>query len=474
MKLEPADLEAYLARPTALEPILRRLLAGRPAPVIFDVGGCEGEDSIRYARFFPHARVFTFEPLPENQELIRKNLARYPVPNVELVPCALSDRRGEATFHVSSGRPPELFAGEAWNYGNKSSSLLSPAAAAPMHGWIEFKSTITVPCITLDEFCAERGLTEVDFIHLDVQGAEHLVLAGAERLLPQIGAFWLEVASQELYRGQKLRGEIESFMARHQFAFAFGEDRGAEGDQFYVNLRKPGHRAWLASHRRRVVQLRLQSRVSGGLRRLGLFQFFYDWRRTFRLARTDRRELAAWRQRGRTGIPPGAVKRALLLATARRHGLRVLVETGTFYGDTLFKLRRKFDRLYSIELDPQLHERAQRTLGHLPHLGLRQGNSATQLAQLLPELTEPALFWLDAHFSAGPTARGEKETPIEEELLLLLRRPPGQNAVLIDDARLFDGTRDYPTLERLRSLIAQHRPAASVELREDVISIHPV
>jgi FkbM family methyltransferase len=474
MKLEPADLEVYLATPNALQPVLRRLLAGQPAPVIFDIGGCEGEDSIRYARLFPQARVFTFEPLPENQELIRKNLARYPAPNVELVPFALSDRRGEATFHVSSGRPPELFSGEAWNYGNKSSSLLSPAAAAPMHGWIEFKQTITVPCLTLDEFCAERGLTAIDFVHLDVQGAEHLVLAGAERLLPQIGALWLEVANQELYRGQKLRGEIESFLAQRQFAFAFAEDRGAEGDQFYVNLRKPGHRAWLAAYRRRVTQLRLQGRAAAALRRLGLYQLFYDWRRASRLARQDRRELAAWRRADRPVPPPGAVKRAFLLAAARRHGLRVLVETGTFRGDTLFKLRHKFDRLYSIELDPKLHARAQATLGHLSHLSLRQGNSATQLAQLLPELAEPALFWLDAHFSAGPTARGEKETPIEEELLILLRRPPGRNAVLIDDARLFDGTRDYPTVERVRSLIAQHRPAASVELREDIISAYPV
>ena len=122
----------------------------------------------------------------------------------ELVPLALSDRAGEATFHVSSGRPPDLFAGENWNYGNKSSSLLVPAATGPMHGWIEFKEAITVRTGTLDDFCAQRGLARIDFIQMDVQGAEQLVLAGAAAMLPRITAIWLEVSAREHYRGQAL------------------------------------------------------------------------------------------------------------------------------------------------------------------------------------------------------------------------------------------------------------------------------
>jgi len=48
---QPAvNLDSYLAQPSPVQPFLRRVLAHRQAPVIFDIGACEGEDSIRYGR----------------------------------------------------------------------------------------------------------------------------------------------------------------------------------------------------------------------------------------------------------------------------------------------------------------------------------------------------------------------------------------------------------------------------------------
>jgi FkbM family methyltransferase len=272
MTAAPADLGPYLAEPNAVEPVLRQLFDRRSRLVIFDVGACEGEDSIRYARLFPQARIFAFEALPQNQALIRENLARYGVKTVELVPIALSDRSGEAAFHISSGQPPAPFAGKHWNYGNKSSSLLPPAGAEPLFGWIEFKETITVKCSSLDDFCSQRGLDRVDFVHLDVQGAESLVLDGAVRLLPTIRALWLEVATRRLYRGQKLRAEIEQGMRQRGWVLVLDEGNGAEGDQLYVNPREFRPRLWLAWWRLRLAQLRWQGSVADALRRAGLFR----------------------------------------------------------------------------------------------------------------------------------------------------------------------------------------------------------
>ncbi len=246
----PGDIQAYLAIPNEPEMALLRLYDIKASPVILDIGSCEGEDAIRYARRFPKARLFAFEPLPANQALVRANLTRYAVPNVELIPMALSDRAGEAVFHLSSGKPPEAFAGTEWNYGNKSSSLLPPARTAPMHGWIEFKDKITVPTGTLDDFCTSRSLKRIDFIHMDVQGAEHLVIAGAQRMLPATTAVWLEVSDQELYSGQMMRGEIERLMRQHGFTLAFEVRREIEGDQFWLNTRHP--RTWFDLARRRL------------------------------------------------------------------------------------------------------------------------------------------------------------------------------------------------------------------------------
>jgi FkbM family methyltransferase len=236
------DLTQYLAKPTEVELELIRLFKPSKALTFFDVGACEGEESVRYARRFPKARIFAFEPLPANQQLVRENFSRFAIGAAELVPIALSDRRGKAVFHVSSGRPSEEFAGPNWNYGNKSSSLLAPTTGEPMYGWIEFKETITVRTDTLNNFCRERDVSHIDFIHMDVQGAEHLVLAGASTILPRVTALWLEVFDQQLYQGQLLRPDTEHLMRAHGFALALETRRKIEGDQLYVNRRIP--RTW--------------------------------------------------------------------------------------------------------------------------------------------------------------------------------------------------------------------------------------
>jgi FkbM family methyltransferase len=258
---QPADLTAYLAEPTEAEREFRRLFRTDEPLVICDIGACEGEDSIRFARLCPRARVFAFEPLPANQALVRANFARYAVPNARLVPFALSDRTGEATFHVSSGRPPELFAGENWNYGNKSSSLLAPVSDRPMHGWIEFKESITVPTRTLDDFCAAEGLDHIDFIQMDVQGAEHLVLAGATHMLPRITAIWMEVSRREHYQGQMLDRDLARGMRAHGFRLCYQTYRGndsGEGDHLYLNLRHPRTWPYLATRRLRAFAGRVK------------------------------------------------------------------------------------------------------------------------------------------------------------------------------------------------------------------------
>lgn len=151
--------------------------------------------------------------------------------------------------------------GGDWNYGNKSSSLLPPASQEPMHGFLRFETAIDVHCETLDQFCQARGVSRIDFLHMDVQGAESLVLQGATHTLPRVVAIWLEVANQELYRGQKLRAEMERYMRSRHFALTFYHDYGAEGDQLYVNLRTVRGALFAAAFRvfRLVRRLRAKS-----------------------------------------------------------------------------------------------------------------------------------------------------------------------------------------------------------------------
>ena len=232
------EIEKYLSRKTFPEIELPKIFNRDDRLVIFDIGACEGEDSIRYARLFPNSRIFTFEPLPENQSLVQKNFLRYGIQNASLEAYALCDRNGESDFFVSSCKPPHLWEGEEWNYGNKSSSLLKPEPNASVD-WLEFKKKITVRCRKMVSFCDENQIKQINFIHLDVQGAELLVLKGASNLLCKIDCIWMEVGEKPEYRGQALRAEVDKYMQENGFCLVHFQTDGQWGDQFWVNPRNP-------------------------------------------------------------------------------------------------------------------------------------------------------------------------------------------------------------------------------------------
>ena len=107
-----------------------------------------------------------------------------------------------------------------------------------------------------------------------------------------------------------------------------------------------------------------------------------------------------------------------------------------------------------------------------PNVTILQGDSGEVLRGLLPRIDRPALFWLDGHFSDADTARSALITPIRTELDHILAHPLARrHVILIDDARLFNGEDDYPTLESLNAVLARAGfPACRVQ--DDIIRIH--
>jgi hypothetical protein len=188
----------------------------------------------------------------------------------------------------------------------------------------------------------------------------------------------------------------------------------------------------------------------------------------------DRWAVRSWRRRGEPVPPPYALKRRTLREYAGRFGLRTLVETGTFYGDTSFALRNDFERIVSIELDRTLYERAKRRLQPYKQITVLQGDSGKVITRVMKEISQPVLFWLDAHYSGGITARGEIDSPIFAELDVILAHPIKNHVILIDDARDFTGKDGYPTLPQLREYLMRKRPDLNLEVRHDVIRIHQV
>lgn len=228
------DREKYNEQELPIKAELQVLFGNQKDTVIFEIGACEGEDSIKYAKLFPKGNVYSFEPLPNNVMLIKQNLSKHEISNVKVVDVALSDKKGTAKFHVSQGKPTGV--GEVnWDFGNKSSSLLKPEKHLELTNFISFDQKISVVTDTIQSFCTDNNISRIDFIHMDAQGAELLILKGAKGFINNIKAIWLEVAEVELYKNQPLVGDIYKFMLDNNFVLIKNEIEGFAGDQLYIS-----------------------------------------------------------------------------------------------------------------------------------------------------------------------------------------------------------------------------------------------
>jgi hypothetical protein len=194
----------------------------------------------------------------------------------------------------------------------------------------------------------------------------------------------------------------------------------------------------------------------------------HPWLRPF----TERRILKKWDQAGRPIPATPLVKQTIIKDYQRRFGLRVFVETGTFAGEMIDAVLGRFDRIYSIELDDRWHARAIERFRARSEVTLLHGDSGQRLPEVLAQVAEPALFWLDAHYSGPITARGLLDSPIVQELDAIAAHPIRNHVVLIDDMRDFNGTAGYPEAAALVADLRAKHPDDLVEIRDDVLRWH--
>jgi hypothetical protein len=147
--------------------------------------------------------------------------------------------------------------------------------------------------------------------------------------------------------------------------------------------------------------------------------------------------------------------RALVTRLQAQFDLEAFVETGTFRGDTTVWAAGVFPRVHTVEAQPEIFRQTALRLAAFPNVQPRNTDTRTFLHELIPQLTRPALFWLDAHWCGSPQTHGAAdECPLMGELREIAASPIS-HFVLVDDARLF-----------LAPPAAPHDPSAWPSLRE--------
>lgn len=134
--------------------------------VVYDVGANIGFFALLAARLVgPAGKVFAFEPVPANAQLVRSNAAANHLAQLKVIEAAVADE----------GKRMQLALAE-----HAGGAMLSRAGQPP-----DAKGRITVDVVTLDDMVLGSRLPAPDFIKLDVEGAESLALSGMSRVLSE-------------------------------------------------------------------------------------------------------------------------------------------------------------------------------------------------------------------------------------------------------------------------------------------------
>lgn len=186
-----------------------------------------------------------------------------------------------------------------------------------------------------------------------------------------------------------------------------------------------------------------------------------------------KKKYAIWQRQGMGEAMPNYGKQRTVIEYIKRFKPQVFIETGTYKGKMVYAVMPYIDNIYTIELSEFHFERAQNRFAGYPNIKIIQGQSGEILPKVLVNIEKPCLFWLDAHWSEGSTAKGQTNTPILQELQCILdHRRAEEHVILIDDARLFLGKDEYPTLEAMEQSVLAVHPRWIFEVKDDIIRTH--
>ena len=127
-------------------------------------------------------KVISIEPNPAALAYLKVNIALNECSNVTVVPKAVSDRRGYAKLKI-----PDVI---EWGFISGGSSIV----------WdFEEAFEVKVEMDTLDSVLEEVGVDSVDVLKIDVEGAEGLVVRGAEKALKEAKAVLIEIWPENMW-----------------------------------------------------------------------------------------------------------------------------------------------------------------------------------------------------------------------------------------------------------------------------------
>jgi FkbM family methyltransferase len=180
--------------------VIQKTLSNKKNLIIFDIGGCNFHDSLYLKHHFPNSEIYSFEPNEENLKIHRHKADQN---GIFVVPVAVSNINDTTTFYNSTSH-------------DGAGSTLKPVVKKGTtegiyHDGVYYNMDgYQVQIVRLDTFCEINNIDHIDYLHIDVQGAEKFVIEGLGKLRPYF--IFAETCEFETYESGTTTEQFDFYM----------------------------------------------------------------------------------------------------------------------------------------------------------------------------------------------------------------------------------------------------------------------
>ena len=196
-------------------------IIGKNAKIILEIGGHYGEDTLRFYKYFPNSKIYTFEPDPRNIKILKKMCNN--IDNINIIENAVSDVEKELSFYMAYTdfnnklQDKYKYIGlndyKKLNLNNSGSSSLKKSNRKDLINSKEIK----VKSIKLDDWYNDnKDIDIIDFLWIDVQGAEKEVIKGSKNMLDKVKFIQMEYGETS-YEGGLNKEDTYAMMINYNF-----------------------------------------------------------------------------------------------------------------------------------------------------------------------------------------------------------------------------------------------------------------
>lgn len=172
-----------------MSPVKGYVLHNQPKPgdIVIDAGAYPGDYSIWASRKIgPEGRIICFEPDTKNRKVLRKNLEKKALKNFIIVPKGLWDENTILKLKNSDG----------------------------LHTQLDLEvGDEEIEVVKLDDELKNIGVSKVDILKMDIEGAEIQALQGAEQTLKNNNCS-TAIASYHIVNGKITSEFVENFLRK--------------------------------------------------------------------------------------------------------------------------------------------------------------------------------------------------------------------------------------------------------------------